>query len=325
MKKRLKLNNGNISRLRLIIQLLAFFLLVYGGYLFIHIGSSVPTFACPYNNGCPGSCYLISLQHQAHITWADMIGFRGLALLKGLAVFVLLFIIINKSWCGFICPLGTIQDWITKLRSAMGIRYTRFDRMQFKWFSRSKYLFLILLILIPLGISNSLFWLPHFSHDLAAPFCQICPGRTIIPLFTLDGSQLVIDTSSPALTTMSTLGIVFTAFFFVGAFFKKRFFCLICPMSAIENIFKRIGLLQLKKHGSACTKCGNCYRVCDIGIREIAEDITSKNIIKDDCMMCFKCVESCPEKDALKIKFLGITIFRSTPEGFFARFKLRHK
>jgi len=124
---------------------------------------------------------------------------------------------------------------------------------------------------------------------------------------------------------MSTLGMLITGLFFVGAFAKKRFFCFFCPMSALQFMFSRIGILRLTKNGSKCTKCGNCYRVCDVGILGIAEDITSKNIVKDDCMMCFKCVEACPEDDCLDVKVFNAKIFSSTQEGFFKRYNQQDK
>jgi len=89
-------------------------------------GQQLPTFACPYNAGSPGTCYLIAMQHGLHITWSELISYRGLAFFIGLLTFVLFFIIFNKSWCGFMCPLGTLQDWITQVRK---LTLTKFHAM----------------------------------------------------------------------------------------------------------------------------------------------------------------------------------------------------
>jgi len=314
------INNSDVSRFRFIVQILTFFLFVYGGYFFIHVGQQLPTFACPYNAGSPGTCYLIAMQHGLHLTWEQLISYRGLAFFIGLLTFVLFFVTFNKSWCGFICPLGTLQDWITKVRKMTMTKFSRYDQLSFKRLKKIKYALLILIVLIPLGMSNSFFGLPKISHDMSAPFCQICPGRTVLPLFSGDTSQLFIDFRNPTTIIMSSLGMLITALFFVGSFLKKRFFCFFCPMSALQFLFSRVGVLRLTKVGENCTRCGNCYRVCDVGILEIAEDITSKNIVKDDCMMCFKCVEACPEENCLDVKVLNQKIFSSTEEGFFKRY-----
>ncbi len=99
-------------------------------------------------------------------------GFTGkgqhsrIAFLTGFLSFIVLFLVINKSWCGYVCPLGTIQDWITKLRKFLGVNFSRYDELSFKRLKTIKYVLLFLLIIIPLGMDNSLFGLPLFSEDL---------------------------------------------------------------------------------------------------------------------------------------------------------------
>ncbi len=314
------INNANVSRFRFWVQILTFILFVYGSYFLIHIGQNLPTFACPYNPGSPGTCFLISVQHQMHTPFSSLFSWRGLGFLTSLGSFVLFFVLFNKAWCGFMCPLGTIQDWITKLRNRLGIRFSNYDERSFKRLSWIKYVLLALLFLIPLAIANSFFGLPKVSHDMMSPFCQICPARIILPLFSGDTSQMFINFTNTTTIVMSSLAILVLALFFVGSFVKKRFFCFFCPMSALQYLFSKIGILRLTKVGDKCTRCGNCSRVCDMGILSIAEDITSVNVVTDNCMMCFKCVEACPEEGCLDVKVFNYKIFSSTEEGFFKRY-----
>ena len=312
-------NNSDISRFRFYFQLAAFGLLMYGGYLALNIGDQLPTFACVFSDKRGGSCYLMGFQHQMSLSYARLFSGAGIGVLISLGTFVIFFLIFNKTWCGFACPLGAIQDWLTILRRKMGIRYGNYSAPVFKRLSTIKYILLALLIIIPMAIGNSFFGLPTLNHDFAVPFCMICPGRTLLPLFTGDISQLAIDFSSKTKMVFSGLGMGITGLFLAGAFAKKRFFCLFCPMSALHYIFSKASILRLTKDGEKCTRCGNCYRVCDVGIREIADDLDHKNIVKDDCMMCLKCVSACPEDDCLKASFLGIPLYESTSEGFYTR------
>ncbi|MDH5716195.1 MAG: 4Fe-4S binding protein [Spirochaetia bacterium] len=315
------INNVNISRFRFWFQIFAFIIMVYGGFLSIDIGENLPTFSCPYIDKGGGTCFLMGLQHRFTLPIDQLISFRGLAVLTSVLFFVSWFIFFNKAWCGYICPLGTLQDWFTKLRQKIGIRYSNYSEAKFKKLKKIKYILLGLLILIPIFMANSIPFIGKLSHDWAVPFCMICPGRTVLPLFQGDASQLVIDYGSKTKMIFTVLGMAITGMFFAGAFFKKRFFCFFCPMSALQFIFKKLGFLRLIKDGTKCTKCGDCYRACDMGIREIADDIESKDIIKDDCMMCFKCVAACPEEKCLKVNFLGKTIYEATEEGFYKRQK----
>jgi polyferredoxin len=312
---RTAVNNVQFNRFRFWLQMFFFVLLVYGGFFAIELGKHLPTFACGYNKELRGGmCYLMTLQHQLEWPWQKLFSVAGLTVLTSVGIFFLWFIALNKGWCGFVCPVGTIQDWITSLRRWTGIRYSRYSWGQFQWLMQIKYVLLALMLLIPLGIGGG--W---FNKDLKSPFCMICPGRTIIPLFGADFSQLSIDFSSKVNMTMTVLGLTVTGLFFIGAFVKKRFFCFYCPMGALHYLFSKPALLRLKKEGSKCTRCGDCFRVCDQEIKIIADDVTRKEIMTDDCIMCLKCVAACPEPGALKATFAGIPIFEATEEGFIKR------
>jgi polyferredoxin len=168
-------------------------------------------------------------------------------------------------------------------------------------------------------IANSVFGLPKLPNGLSMPFCDICPGRMMIPAFTGDFNQFYIDFSSKTDIVMTTIGMIMTGLFLVGSFVKKRFFCYFCPMAALQYVFSKPALLKLYKDGAKCTKCGDCYRACDMDILEIADDVTSKNLVTEDCTLCLKCVAACPEDGCLEANFMGATIFESTKEGFLVR------
>lgn len=314
-KLRDAVNKVDLKRFRFWFQLAAFVLFVYGGYLAINLGNSLPMFSCGYiREGRAGVCYLLPLQHQLARPWGQLFGYAGVAVLTGFGIFALWFIVLNKGWCGFVCPLGTLQDWLTSLRQKLGIRQSGYSHEQFNKLTWIKYVLLALLLLIPLGIGGGL-----WSHEVGAPFCQICPGRMVLPLFVGDFSQWTIDFSSPGKIVLTALGMGITGLFIVGAFVKKRFFCFFCPMSALHYLLSKPALLRLRKDGSKCTRCGDCYTACDMEIREIADDVTRKEIMTDDCTLCLKCVAACPEKGALKVDFANITFFESTEEGFIKR------
>lgn len=308
-------NDVNLRRLRRWVQMAFFVLLVYGGWFAVNLGDRLPTFACGFNQpGRGGVCFLMPLQHLLAMNWKTLFGWAGLAVLSGTGVFLLWFLVLNKAWCGYACPLGTLQDWITALRTRLGLRAARYSDGQFRRLSTVKYALLALTLLIPLGIGGAL-----LPHEMGTPFCDICPGRTLLPLFTGDASQLAIDFSSGPAMVLTALGMVVTGLFLAGSFVKKRFFCFFCPMSALHYLFSRPALLQLRKEGAKCTRCGDCHQVCDMDIRAIADDVTSPRILQDDCILCLKCVAACPEEGALKATFAGIPIFESTPRGFMRR------
>ncbi len=313
MLSRLKktVNNVNLIRFRNIIQVLTFVLFIYGGYFAIDFGSKLPIFACPYNDTTAGACYLIPLQHQLSMPTQVLLGGASIAVISGILVFLFWFIFLNKAWCGYVCPFGTLQDWMTKLRKSIGIRYSSYSQNQFEKLSKIKYIFLFIVLVFPLLMGVGL-----MGSEWSAAFCKICPARIITPMFSGDFSQWVIDFSSKTAILLTSLGIFFAGLFFVGSFIKKRFFCFFCPMSALHYIFSKISIVQFRKDGSKCTRCGDCYTVCDMQIKDIADNVTDINILRDDCILCLKCVAACPEDDVLHFDILNIKAFTSTKEGF---------
>jgi len=96
----------------------------------------------------------------------------------------------------------------------------------------------------------------------------------------------------------------------------RRFWCRICPLGALTALFstytpfRHIALTKLEKSQEKCTKCGVCKRVCPTQVTEIY-DRKGGDVTVSNCMLCMRCVEMCPYKDALKAKFAGKTLISS--------------
>lgn len=305
------INRADIRKFRFWVQLLFFIIFVYGAYFAIDLGRNIPMFSCGFDKEVGGMCYFLPLQHQLARPLNVLFSVASISILIGLITFLLWFIFLNKAWCGYVCPIGTIQDWITSLRKKMGIRYSTYTQPQFNKLKKIKYLMLALVILAPIGVGMGL-----LGTEWRTAFCEICPARMVMPVFVGDFSQWSIDFSTRSAMVLTAIGLAFTGLFLIGSFVKKRFFCFFCPMSALHYIFSDIALLRLKKDGKKCTKCGACYSVCDMQIKDIADDVKSTNILRDDCIFCMKCVAACPEEDALHVDIFNIKLFTSTKEGF---------
>ncbi|MHC4269281.1 MAG: 4Fe-4S binding protein [Planctomycetota bacterium] len=309
-----------ISKLRLTIQVSSFLLLVYGGFCAVSLGNYLPTFACPFVGSRGGGCFLMPLQRMLELPFGNYPGYWGFKFGVAFLTFFFLFILFNKSWCGWVCPLGFVQDLLTMLRKSLNIRGASFswnlrDRLKIV-----KYGFLGLLVLIPIGIGNSFCGGRCQIHpDLHYPFCQICPAKPLMPMFSGNFSHIGINFSNSVTVIMTSLSMIILGIFLVGSFFKERFFCSYCPMSALMSLFDRFGFMGLRKKASKCTSCGICARVCPMEIREVYLEEERYNVLTQDCMLCMKCVEHCPEDGALKVTYARKSIFTSSRMGVFNR------
>lgn len=281
---------------------------MYGGRIGIRLGKAVPCFSCPYVGGCAGECFLMGL--QGNIGFGRAAGtLSGQVLLNSIgwfALFAVLVAFLGKLWCGWICPFGLISDWLTTLRKKLKIREREMTIEIKRKLSPIKYILLIYAIVIPPFVTAGL-----IHPDFFLPFCNICPGKSILPVFAGNFSYLALNFANPVTLTFSILLLLFTGISLVGMFFKERFFCIFCPMLAFIHLLKPITLLRLGKTNTACTGCGNCKRECPMDIEEVYLERKKKDVQTAECLDCGKCIEVCPSSGALQLRFAKWKLFVS--------------
>lgn len=299
-----------VEKLRLVSQHAAFLFFMYGGRVGIHLGNSLPCFACPYVTGCAGHCYLMVLQrsHVGFQTGFDRL-FSGAVpdLVWPFLLFLALFLPLSKFWCAWLCPFCLFQDWISGIRKRLGIREMILTRTTRRRLKPVKYILLALLIGIPLAIANF-----GLHPDWGLPFCQICPARPILPLFAGNPGHFHIDTTNGVTLSFTTLSMLLTGGLLAGMFFKERFFCLFCPMLALMHLFTRLSPVRFEKNVHACTGCGNCERMCPADIPDVHLEKKHRNALTEDCTGCMTCAESCPGDGVLTWKWFRVKLFSSS-------------
>ncbi len=320
----------NLTIIRRLVQIIAFIVMVYGiglggYYLADKFSSSLPALACAYDMQTADHCSLISFQHQMDHRAAPVLSSGGsileafLPTLITLGTFALLLIVLSKAFCGWICPLGTFQEWLNLLGQKLGLQQTQTLGQNFTSKTRPvKWLMMIFLLFVfPLLAGFSV-----VGHELGDPFCRICPSRILTTLATGDAKELVVDTSTMGYLILSVIGTFLFGLMMSLGLMVRQPFCRICPMLALNTLFKKIGLVRLVKEAKPrCVKCGLCAKACPMDIHEIHTDMENKDVIFPDCTLCGRCVEFCPDKDVLKMKYAFFPILSADP----AYFKKRKK
>lgn len=301
------MNFPNISQLRWAVLFSAFFILLFGAYLGLYFGYFLPTFSCCYVQPRAGTCFMLTLQQTlGEFTLESMTVFS-----KRCIYFSLLVILLGKSWCGWICPLGLFQDVMDWIRMRLRIGYIRFNQSLSKGLSWIKWVFLSVALFLPVWVAFPLFC-PCVALNLNIPFCQICPGKYLLPLVVGNPDRIAVDMKNATSITMSVLGLTFSIMTIIGALVKRRFFCTFCPLGLIMGWYRKISFFRLTKNDAACTRCEICYNVCPVDIEDVFRSRGKKDVTHADCSLCLKCVEHCPEENALSATYLGKTIYRST-------------
>ncbi|MDR1920239.1 MAG: 4Fe-4S binding protein [Candidatus Adiutrix sp.] len=297
-----------LRRLRRLVQHVCFVVLMYGGRFGLRLGPALPCFSCPFVAGCGGHCYLMGLQGYIGFGLnAAALGSAWLLTSLGwLAVFIILTAVLGKAWCGWVCPFGLIQDWLTALRRRLGLRERRISPAAKKKLGLIKYGLVVYLAAVPPLITLGL-----LHEDFYLPFCNICPGKALLPLFAGETRYLAVNLNNQVTIAFSVALLTITGLTLTGMFFKERFFCLFCPMLALIHLLKPLTALRLIKKPGACVGCGNCRRACPMDIEEVRERL-APDVQTDECLDCGGCVEACPSNSALALKFMGRKLFASS-------------
>lgn len=265
----------------------------------------LPNASCRYLDNAPTYCYYYPLQNWLNGGWQTYY----LDIIIPMLVLVVLILVAGRTWCSWACPFGIIQEAITSLRDAVKLPHLTLHYKFIVLLDQLKYAVLFFTILIALSLGIPFLGLSEYSQALALPFCQICPAK---PVFTLLQITYFVKPLS-AWETLPWLAWVMLGFFLVGSSAIRMFWCRLCPMGAFMALFNRFSLIWLRKDPKYCTKCRICLRVCPQDYYQVYEEMEKENITGGECTVCGRCVESCPEKNALSIVVLNKTIVSSKP------------
>ncbi|MCL1828492.1 MAG: 4Fe-4S binding protein [Oscillospiraceae bacterium] len=200
----------------------------------------------------------------------------------GISLFVTGFLIsvgaaFGRLICGYVCPMGFLQDLLYKIKTPKRIVRLRFARY-------IKYLILLFFVLIlPFAALTGL-------SGLGEPwFCKyICPSGTVfgaLPLLAVNellwefaGAQFIIK-------------VLFAAGTLIAAVVVWRPFCRIfCPLGAFYSLFNKIAFIKMRCDKEKCTSCGSCSEACHIRLNP------AKRPNSPECVRCGNCVSACKAK-----------------------------
>lgn len=233
-----------------------------------------------------------------------------------LAAAVVLF---SKLFCGYICPLGTVQDLLGKAREALHMKGIRVKNRSIadKILRIFKYVLLFWIFYNTVGASEL------FCKNLD-PYYAVATGfkgeitlwMSIVSLVCVLLGSFFIDmfwckylcplgAISNSLKFWLWIGVLFGLYFVsdvLGANIPWAVllgaFCLLGYMLEIFNARPKLQLLHVMKDEDLCNKCGLCNRKCPQHIDVKA--FNNGKICSVDCTLCGDCIAAC-STGALKV------------------------
>lgn len=200
----------------------------------------------------------------------------------GLVIFIaaiLMALLLKKSFCGWICPVGALSDFVWKLgrkifsRNFTMHRYADYPLRSLKYILM---LFFIYIIVIKM---------PSFAifQFLEGDYYKVA-----------DVKMLYFFTEMTGLTFSVLL------FLFIFSLFLKNFWCrYLCPYGALLGLISLCSPFKITRNTNACIDCGRCSKNCP-SLLPVDKKIRIKS---PECTGCLTCVSHCPAKGALDIAF----------------------
>ncbi len=258
---------------------------MFGGIFlgFTISGFSFPVLACPTNRDqlFESSCYFLSHLPTLLEEYSP----------AGIAAFVISTVgsaaLLGRIICGFLCPMGLIQDLMHLIRQKTRVEGVFVNEKMNAWLLPVKWV----MVLIMIGLVFA-----------GGEFCSFCPALATSPVFA--GMKVSLYLSGFMMILV-----------LIGSFFKRRAWCSICPMGYLLGLFHHISPFRLKKDTTACTECGACYEACPMGIKAIYTEREKTDVTDINCILCGECIRRCPEDKALYMTFAGKTFYKASREN----------
>ena len=210
-----------------------------------------------------------------------------------LALLVVLTLVFGRIYCSIICPLGVMQDVVSRLH---GIR----KKNRFTYSKEKRWLrYTVLAVFIASALAGV-----NAVVSLLAPYSSYgrIAGSLMKPVYEAGNNVLAAIAESvnsyafysvdvwlkslPTLIVASVTLVVIAVLAWRGG----RTYCnTICPVGTILSFLARFSWFKVRIDGSKCVNCGLCTKNC----KASAIDFKNHKIDYSRCVVCGDCIGKC--------------------------------
>jgi polyferredoxin len=188
--------------------------------------------------------------------------------------FLVMSVVFRKSFCSWLCPVGSVSEYLWKLGRATFRRNFQLPRWADITLRSLKYILLGFFAYAVASMSAA-----AIADFLGSPYALIVDVR-MLNFFRYLGST----------TAMVILGIM------VASIFIKNFWCrYLCPYGAFLGLVSLLSPSRITRNPDTCIDCAKCVKACPsaLPVDKLIQ------IRSTECTGCLECVAVCPAKDTL--------------------------
>jgi polyferredoxin len=214
------------------------------------------------------------------------------------AVFLLSSLLLKKTFCSWLCPVGTVSEYLWKLGRKVFRRNLTVPRWLDIPLRSLKYILMAFFLFIVVSMSAE-----ALNDFMLAPFGIIADVKML---------NFFRD--------LSITGVAVLLSLIVLSVFIQNFWCrFLCPYGALMGIVSTLSPVRIRRDAQACIDCGKCTKACPASL-PVDHLIQIRSL---ECTSCMECVAVCPAQNALQLSLPPRPIHSADTDGTLARWRNR--
>ncbi|MGA2806670.1 MAG: 4Fe-4S binding protein [Terracidiphilus sp.] len=189
--------------------------------------------------------------------------------------FLAMSLLMKKAFCSWLCPVGTLSEYLWKLGRRIFGRNLHLPRWADIPLRGLKYVLLGFFALV----------IGAMSADALEDFMRT-PYGLLADVKMLNFFRSIGLTAAIVIAVLVLLSVL-----------VQNFWCrYLCPYGALMGLASLLSPLKIRRDADACIDCAKCARACPAGMP--VDHLLQ--IRSAECTACMACVAACPAQDALQ-------------------------
>lgn len=191
---------------------------------------------------------------------------------------LLMSLLAKKSFCSWLCPVGTLSEGAYKLGGRLFGKSFKIWHWLDVVLRGIKYLLLLFFVKIILLDMPA----AAVGSFLDAPYWAVSDIKMLYFFIGMSTTTIIV------LAVLTALSLIY-----------KNFWCrYLCPYGALLGLVSCLSPFKIRREATGCTGCQRCSAVCpaNLAVHSL------RSVSSPECTGCLNCVASCPEKDVLAMQ-----------------------